>query len=58
MSNSMFVKPRSGLKVRDPRNMWHLPETGAKVPRNTYWLRRLKSGDVVEAKPGKQAKEK
>ena len=57
MSDSLFVKPRSGLKVRDPRVLGHLPESGAKVPRNTYWLRRLKSGDVVEAEPAKQAKE-
>lgn len=49
---SMFVKPRAGLKVRDPITKQHLPETGAKVPASPYWLRRLEAGDVfVVSKP-------
>ena len=28
-----------------------LPEIGADVPENSYWLRRLKSGEVVKAQP-------
>lgn len=47
---SVFVKPAEGLKVRDPVTMDHLPATGAEVPRTTYWLRRLRDGDVVQAK--------
>jgi hypothetical protein len=56
----LFVKPAEGLKVRDPDTRRHLPEEGAAVPRSTYWLRRLRDGDVVAAsapRPAKRAKE-
>jgi len=47
----MFVKPSDGLRVRFPEKPTeHLSADGATVPRNTYWLRRLKAGDVVKAK--------
>lgn len=47
----MFVQPKQGLQVRDPVSYQPLPPEGAEVPRDSYWLRRLRSGDVVEAKP-------
>jgi len=48
------VKPaKEGLIVRDPVTMQPLPPHGKAVPRNSYWLRRLKAGDVVEAKEKK-----
>lgn len=48
----MFVKPAPGLKVRDPRTKQHIPETGADVPDgDTYWVRRLLDGDVVQVPP-------
>jgi hypothetical protein len=48
----MFVKPsRKGLIVRFPGNGKPLNEDGEHVPSNTYWARRLRDRDVVEAKP-------
>jgi hypothetical protein len=47
----MFVKPAPGLKVRDPVSKLHIPETGMEVPEESYWFRRLRSGDVVPASP-------
>ena len=46
-----FLKPKAGLKVRDPEHNNHLPEAGLEVPMNPYWTRRLNSGDVVEGTP-------
>ena len=53
----MFVKPGTGrdglpLSVRVPHTRALLPETGAEVPANSFWIRRLRDGDVVEASPG------
>lgn len=45
----MFVKPKPGLVVRDPESKRPLPSEGREVPSEGYWLRRLRSGDVVEA---------
>lgn len=45
----MRVRPAPGRKVRDPEHgNRHLPESGADVPETTYWLRRLRAGDVVK----------
>lgn len=44
----MMVKPAPGRAVRDPVLRDLLPETGREVPRDVYWLRRLRDGDVVE----------
>lgn len=44
----MFVKPKPGLIVRDPRSKRPIPPEGREVPAESYWLRRLRSGDVVE----------
>ena len=44
----MIIKPAPGLKVRDPVSKRLLPAEGLEVPEtNTYWARRLRSGDVV-----------
>ena len=56
MSNqTAFVKPtKEGDIVRQPeRGFEPLPQEGAKVPLNTFWRRRLKSGCVVKAQPKK-----
>lgn len=51
MSN-FFLKPTDpDVKVRDPVTKEHLPESGQEKPRNSYWLRRIKDGDVMEARP-------
>lgn len=47
----MFVKPKSGLKVRDPVTKGFLPEAGAQVPPSLYWTRRVRDGDVIECSP-------
>lgn len=44
----MFVKPKAGLIVRDPITKRPLLPEGREVPADGYWLRRLRSGDVVE----------
>lgn len=43
----MIVKPKPGLIVRDPDTRQPLPPEGREVPASTWWMRRLKSGDVV-----------
>lgn len=46
---TIFVKPAENLKITVPVNGTYrfLSEDGEAVPRNTYWLRRIKEGDVV-----------
>lgn len=50
-TKTVFVKPAKGCKVRDPNTMAFLPDEGEEKPRSTYWLRRIRMGDVdvVEA---------
>jgi hypothetical protein len=44
----MHVKPANGRKVMDPRTKRHIPAEGIRVSeRDTYWVRRLRAGDVV-----------
>lgn len=43
----MKVKPKEGYVVRDPHSMRALNAEGEEKPRNQYWLRRLRDGDVV-----------
>jgi hypothetical protein len=48
----MRVRPAvPGTVIRDPHTRRHIPDEGAKVPRNSYWLRRLRDGDVVLVEP-------
>ncbi|WP_424682918.1 DUF2635 domain-containing protein [Frateuria sp. YIM B11624] len=51
-----YLIPKSGVTVRDPATGKPLPEAGANKPRSSYWLRRLRDGDVSEGKPPKAAK--
>lgn len=44
----MYVIPAEGLSVPDPILRDHLPAKGREVPRNEYWMRRLRDGDVIE----------
>ncbi|CCP02968.1 Mu-like prophage FluMu protein [Erwinia amylovora Ea644] len=46
----MFVKPVPGRIVRDPVKGTPLPASGENVPDSAFWHRRLKDGDVVQAK--------
>lgn len=43
----MFVRPAPGLSLRDPITLQILSAKGADVPETAFWLRRLRSGDVV-----------
>lgn len=46
----MRVKPASpDVIVRYPHSRQPLPAEGADVPEDNYWIRRLRSGDVVPA---------
>ncbi|KIX14251.1 hypothetical protein X474_09825 [Dethiosulfatarculus sandiegensis] len=54
----MFLKPRKGLKVPDPKTGRDLDPQGAYVTESIYWLRRLADGDVTSAKKQKPRKEK
>ena len=47
----MFLKPaKEGLIVRHPETKRPLKKEGEKVNKNSYWLRRLKEGSVIEIK--------
>jgi hypothetical protein len=50
----MFVKPKSGLKVRDPDRKDYLPTEGREVPPSLYWTRRVRDGDVTNSTPQTQ----
>ncbi len=47
----MFVKPNTGRTIRDPVKGTFLPESGAEVPDNTFWRRRLRDADVSITAP-------
>lgn len=48
MTQTIFIKPASDAKVRDPVTKQHLDAAGESKPRSNYWLRRIASGEVVE----------
>jgi hypothetical protein len=49
--DKIYIVPAPGLKVRDDRTLELLPGEGAWKPKTSYWLRRVKVGDVLESKP-------
>ena len=57
--STMRIKPRLGLLVRDPATYRPLALEGEDKPRDQYWMRRLRDGDVVkvEAEPENQGGE-
>ena len=55
-SNRIFLKPKEGIKVRDPHTGNYLPEEGKEVELSSYWKRRMKDGDAVETKKPKKEK--
>lgn len=44
------IKPKKGVLVRDPLTLKALSENGEEKPKNSYWLKRLKDGDVILTK--------
>ncbi len=53
----MFVKPQPGLQVFDPVSRDNLPPEGRIVPRDPYWVRRLRDKDVIETVIGVEVEE-
>ena len=51
----MFVKPVAGRLVPLPVGGGFLPETGADVPEEQYWFRRINDGDVEQVEPAPAA---
>lgn len=43
----MFATPAPGKRVLDPATREPLPAGGKLVPETSYWLRRLRDGDIV-----------
>ena len=58
MSEKIFIKPKKGLKVREPLTGLHLPHYGKGVGGCSFWLRRLEDGDVVKTSAAEIAKAK
>lgn len=58
MQDKIFIKPADGRQVRDPVTKEPLYAEGDSKPRNSYWLRRIKDGDVVIVSPVKRKAEK
>lgn len=48
MAETKILKPAGAAEVRRPDNRKHLKREGERVEMNSYWMRRLASGDVVE----------
>jgi len=51
------LKPKDRQKVNDPEAHAHLPAEGRRVAVNSYWLRRLKDGDVIEVASNQESSE-
>jgi len=43
----VLIKPREGLRVKNPKTMQPLPAEGTRVVLSTYWKRRLNAADIV-----------
>ena len=56
--DTIVVEPCEGGKVRNPSNGYQPLVGHTEVPRNAFWLRRLKAGDVSEIKPKSKGKPK
>jgi len=50
MSKIMVRPTKKGLKVPFPMSQRFLNEEGEMVHRSSYWIRRMKEGDVEEVK--------
>ena len=50
-NNQVFVIAAPGRRVKDPYTMKLLKEEGEWKPVDSYWLRRMQFGDVIEGSP-------
>ena len=55
---TVHATPTKGLAVINPATGKPLPPDGSPVPRNVYWLRRAKYGEVKLTKVKAKAKAK
>lgn len=46
--SKLYIKPAPGLLVLDPLTRKPLENGGEPKPADTYWMRRLADGDVIE----------
>lgn len=53
----MKLAPRTGMVVIDPTTNKALPAAGVDVEMSSYWVRRLKDGDVAEVSEEKPTAE-
>lgn len=51
MTSLSYLIPIHAAHVRDPLTGELLSAEGAYKPRNAFWLRRLRDGDVAESTP-------
>lgn len=58
MTDTLFIRPAEGRKVRDPITAEPLPDEGDHKPADSYWLRRLADGDVLLAAEKKSGAKK
>lgn len=42
----MFIRPKTGIKIRDPLTKLLIPEEGCQVVEDIYWHRRVRDGDA------------
>lgn len=53
----LYLQPAKGLVIKKPDGS-KLAADGEKVPRTSFWLKRLADGDVSEVKPAAKATKK
>ncbi len=53
----LYLKPKEGLSIRKPDGS-KLAAEGERVPRTSFWLKRLADGDVIILKPAAKATNK
>lgn len=58
MAETKILKPAGEAKIRRPDNRKHLKPEGEAVEMNSYWVRRLAAGEVVEVTAAKPAPKK
>lgn len=46
MRGTFFIKPKPGLKIRDPYRGDFLPAEGRKTKMTSFWSRRLKENSI------------
>ncbi len=51
ITTKIFVRPRTGLTLRDPKTGRVLPPEGASVVEDNFWRRRICDGDVTVVAP-------